>query len=93
MIPAGARHLKDLIFAVAKARGVVLSEVNFRLEREIPVVRSRTNERNLIGCETRIPGGPMSAQVITVSGPSRQWSRSWPRKVDGSFDISGVVDS
>ena len=92
-LPAEARHLKELIFAVAKARGVVLKEVSFRLEHEIPVFRFRTNERNLIGCGIRIPGGPTSAQkVITVSGPSRQWSRSWPRKVDGGFDISAVVD-
>jgi len=92
-IPAESRHLKDIIFAVAKARGVVLRELSFRLEHEIPVVRFRTNERNLIGCAIRIPGGPTSAQkVITVSGPSRQWSRSWPRKVDGGFDISAVVD-
>ena len=93
MIPAEARHLKNVIFAVAKARGVVLKELSLRFEHEIPVVRFRTDKRNLVGCAIRIPGGPMSAQkVITVSGPSRQWSRSWPRKVDGGFDISAVVD-
>ena len=93
ILPAEARHLRNIIFAVAKARGVALREVSFRLDHEIPVVRFRTNERNLVGCEIRIPGGSMSAQkVITVSGPSRQWSRSWPRKVDGAFDISAVVD-
>jgi hypothetical protein len=74
MLHAEARHLRDLIFAVAKARGVALREVSFRLEHEIP-------------------GGPMSAQkVLTVSGPSRQWSRSWHRKLDGSFDIWSAVD-
>jgi hypothetical protein len=93
MIPAEAHHLKALIFAVAKARGVAVRAISFRLEHEIPVVRFRTAERNLIGCRIRIPGGSMSAQkVLTVSGPSRQWSRSWHRKLDGSFDIWSAVD-
>jgi hypothetical protein len=93
MLPAEARHLRDLIFAVARVRGVVLQELNFRLERGIPELRFTAEGATLIGCRIRIPGGPTSVQTgITVSGPSDGWSRGRPRKRDDSFDISAVTD-
>ena len=91
-------QLRDLILAVAKARGVPLEERFLRLERGLPVLRFRLRDRALRGCRVDLPGDPRvsdlghAPDVITVHGSARKSSRTWPRKIDGSFKIEAVVD-
>lgn len=92
-IPADARQLKDLIFEAVGSRGVVLLERSFRIEQDLPVLRFQVEGVVLNGSRIRIPGGQNSPQtVITVSGSSDRWSRSWHRRRDETFDLAAVAD-
>jgi len=92
VIPSEAHYLKDLIFAAVRSRGVDLREVSFRVDEGAPSVRFGIEGANLAGARIRIPGGGTASQkVITVSGPSGGWSRSWQRRRDDTFDIEAVA--
>ena len=98
MIPPEALHLRDLILAEAKPRGVPLEERFLRPERGLPVLRFCFGGRAVRGCHVDLPGDPDVADsgyapdVITVHGSGNRASRMWPRKRDGSFKIEAVVD-
>jgi hypothetical protein len=88
-----ARHLKDLIFAKVRARGIALQEVSFRIDEGDPCVRFSVDGVNLAGARIRIRDGEdMFPKVVTISGASEGWSRSWQRRRDQTFDIVAVAD-
>lgn len=95
MIAAEARCLCDLVLADAHARGVRLEVHTFRFEQYRPVLRLRLGGRILQGCHIDFPSAPRTpygADVITVHGSGHRASRMWPRKIDGSFNITAVTD-
>jgi hypothetical protein len=97
VIPPEVLHLRDLILAEVQRRDVHLEERFLRLERGRPVLHLRLGERALRGCHVELPGDPAVAahgyapDVITVHGSGDRSSRTWPRKLDGSFDIEAVT--
>ena len=64
------------------------------MQGDLPVLRIRLGRRVLRTTRIRLPGPPGSRQpdVITVHGSGPQSSKMWPRKRDGSFAITAVVD-
>ena len=93
MIPAEALRLRDLILAAADARGVALEERSLRWEHDHPLLRLRHGSRAVRGCWIGLPGGlgPYRPDVVTVHGSGNRASKTWPRKRDGSFDISAIT--
>lgn len=91
-------HLRDLIVAEAKARGVHLDERFLRLEHGLPVLHLRLDGRVLRGCSVGLPGDAKvshfghAPDTITVHGSRWKSSKTWPRKRDGTFNIEAVVD-
>jgi hypothetical protein len=94
-VPVEARRLKDLIFAEVRGRGVDLQELSFRVEEGGACVRFGLQGVNLAGARVRIrtrDGGDHLPTVITVSGASDGWSRTWQRRRDDTFEIAGIAD-
>jgi hypothetical protein len=92
-VPAEAQQLKDLVFAEVRSRGIDLRELSFRVDEGDPCVRFGVEGVNLAGARFRIrEGEDRHPKVITVSGASDGWSRSWQRRRDDSFDIIAVGD-
>lgn len=94
-VPAEARRLKDLIFAEVRGRGIDLQELSFRIDEGDPCVRFGIKSVNLAGARIRIrtrDGGDHLPTVITVSGASDGWSRSWQRRRNDTFEIAGIAD-
>jgi len=88
-----AACLKDLIFAEVLGRGIVLQHLSFRVDEGDPCVRLWVEGVNLAGARIRIrDGDDRRPKVITVSGASDGWSRSWQRRRDHQFDIVAVAD-
>lgn len=92
-IPAQTHHPKELIFAGVRARGIALQEVSFRIDEGDRCVRFGVHAVNLAGARIRIRDGEdMFPKVITVSGASDGWSRTWQRRRDHTFDIAAIAD-
>jgi hypothetical protein len=94
-VPVEARRLKDLIFGEVRGRGIDLQELSFRVDEGDPCVRFGLKSVNLAGARIRIrtrDGGDHLPTVITVSGASDGWSRTWQRRRDDTFDITAVAD-
>ncbi len=91
-ITTEARHLRDLIFDEVRGRGIALRELSFRIDESDPCVRFGVEGVNLAGARIRIRDGEdLRPKVITVSGASDGWSRTWQRRLDHTFDISAVA--
>ncbi|MEI9948231.1 MAG: hypothetical protein WDO74_04455 [Pseudomonadota bacterium] len=92
-ITTEARHLRDLIFDEVRGRGIALRELSFRIDESDPCVRFGVEGVNLAGARIRIRDGEdLRPKVITVSGASDGWSRSWQRRLDYTFDIAAVAE-
>ncbi len=96
-LPREARVLRDEILAeVRLKRGVALRQESLTVEHGMPVLRVRIGDRVLRGVQVRLPALPGPAlqgpDVITVHGSGHRTSRTWPRKIDGTFAIGAVVD-
>lgn len=92
-IPPEARGLKDLIFAQVQSRGIDLDQLSFRTDEGDPCVRFRVEGVNLAGARIRIrEGEDARPKVVTVSGASGGWSRSWQRRRDDSFDVAAIAE-
>jgi hypothetical protein len=88
-------HLRDLILAEVRSRGVMLEEYALRIEQEHPVLRFKLRDRVLWGCWVRLPGDPTrpyAVDVITVHGCGHRASKMWPRRVDASFNIPAIAE-
>ncbi len=87
----------DLVTAIlreARSRGVDLDEESVTTQGDLPVLRVRLGRRVLRTTRIRLPGPPGSLEpdVVTVHGSGFRSSKMWPRKRDGSFALSAVVD-
>jgi hypothetical protein len=91
-ITAEARHLKEQIFDEARSRGIDLQELSFRVGEGSPCIRLGVETVDLAGARVRIRNGEdFRPKVITVSGASDGWSRTWQRRLDYTFDIAAVA--
>lgn len=96
MLPGPSQHLRDAILAEARDRGVHLVQESLKVDFGLPVLRLRLGDRVLRSVRIRLPGLPgsglYSPDVITVLGSGERSSRTWPRKLDGTFKLVAVVD-
>jgi hypothetical protein len=87
------RHLKDLICAQVRTRGVELQELSFRVDEGSTCLRFGVEGASLAGARIRIRDGEdLHPKVVTVSGASSGWSRTWQRRRDYTFEIAAVAD-
>jgi hypothetical protein len=93
MISRGTRQLRDAILAEARDRGVPLDEESLTIEQGLPVLRFASEIGALLGARVRRPvsSHPLP-DVISIHGSGFKTSRTWPRRRDGAFSISAVVD-
>ena len=91
---AATRALVATILREARSRGVDLDEESVTVQGDLPVLRIRIGRRVLRTARIRLPGPPGSRgpDVVTVHGSGYLSSKTWPRKRDGSFALSAVVD-
>ena len=94
MVTPDTPNLVTAILREARSRGVDLDDESVTMEGDLPVLRVRLGRRVLRTTRIRLPGPPGSRQpdVITVQGSGHRSSKMWPRKRDGSFAITAVVD-
>lgn len=94
MIPRETRDLRDEILGEARARGIDLQQESLVVEQNLTVLRLRVEDRVLRAARIRLLGawGSNEPDVVTVLGAAHRSSRMWPRRLDGSFQITAIVD-
>ena len=76
-----------------RTRGIGLQELSFRVDEGSPCIRFGVAGVNLAGARIRIRDGEdLRPKVITISGASNGWSRTWQRRRNHTFDIAAVAD-